>query len=171
MSKRDLKNYLSELNHQQIQEQILDLYGKFPEVKTYYDFVFNPNEEKLIREAKVKISYEYFPVKAKRPKMRRSVAQKILKHFINLGVDNFMIADLMLYNVELGLTFSAINRIKIDSFYKSFFNSFVQSVSFMIEKGILDSFSDRIQKIVLDAANQGWPNHPEFSAVVERFDY
>ncbi|WP_396179780.1 DUF6155 family protein, partial [Flavobacterium sp.] len=51
MSKRDLKKYVTELSKEQIEEQIIELYLKFPEVKTYYDFVFNPNEEKLLREA------------------------------------------------------------------------------------------------------------------------
>ena len=59
----------------------MDLYVRFPTVKAYYDFVFNPKEDKLIQEAKTKISNEYFPLKRKRPKARRSVAQKLIKHF------------------------------------------------------------------------------------------
>ena len=71
MSKRDLKNYLSELSPEQIQEQFMALYVKFPDVKTYYDFVFNPNEEKLQREAKIKVSNEYFPTRSKRGRRSR----------------------------------------------------------------------------------------------------
>ena len=37
--------------------------------------------------------------------MRRSVAQKYIKHFLLLGVDPFIIADVMLYNVEIAQTF------------------------------------------------------------------
>lgn len=171
MSKRDLKIYLSELSQQQIQEQLLELYVKFPDVKTYYDFVFHPNEEKLLREAKVKISYEYFPVKSKRAKMRRSIAQKIIKHFLNLGVDEHVIADVMLYNIEIALLYADDHKINHDSFYKSFFNSFSQSVAYMIEKGILDFFTDRLEKINAEVAKQTWPNQYEFSAIIERFDY
>ncbi|HEU0137624.1 MAG TPA: DUF6155 family protein, partial [Flavobacterium sp.] len=76
MSKRNLKKYLSGLTQEQTAEQLLELYDKFSDVKAYYDFVFNPNEEKLVREAKLKINNEYFPVKGKRAKLRRSVAQK-----------------------------------------------------------------------------------------------
>src|SRR4051812_37720093 len=99
MGKRDLKKYLSELGHEQIADQIMELYDKFPDVKTYYDFVFNPKEEKLLGDAKAKISNEYFPVKSKRPKLRRSTAQKYIKHFVSLGVDAFALLDLMLYNI------------------------------------------------------------------------
>ena len=59
MSKRDLKKYITELNKEQLEEQILELYDKFTDVKVYYDFVFNPNEKKLVQEAKLKISNEY----------------------------------------------------------------------------------------------------------------
>lgn len=171
MSKRDFKKYLTDLSEEQISEQILELYAKFPDVKTYYDFVFNPNEEKLQREARIKISNEYFPIKSKRPKMRRSTAQKIIKHFISLGVDSFVIADVMLYTIEIAQVYSEKNRTNNDAFYKSFLNSFNQGVSFLIEKGILDDFKERIEKIASIATAQKWSNRYEFNAVLERLDY
>ena len=63
MSKRDLKKYLSELSNEQLQLQIVALYDKFVPIKTYFDFVFNPKEENLVKDAKIKISNEYFPVR------------------------------------------------------------------------------------------------------------
>ena len=54
MSKRALKKYLTELNKEQLEEQVLDLYQRFKEVKSYYNFVFNPKEDKLLEEAKVR---------------------------------------------------------------------------------------------------------------------
>ena len=38
MSKRALKTYLSKLPKKALEEQIVELYEKFPTVKTYYDF-------------------------------------------------------------------------------------------------------------------------------------
>ena len=171
MSKRDLKNYLSELSPEQIQEQFMALYVKFPDVKTYYDFVFNPNEEKLQREAKIKVSNEYFPTRSKRAKMRRSIAQKIIKHFISLGVDVFITADLMLYTIEIAQVFSEQNRIKNEAFYKSAFNSFSQSISFMIDHQILYEFKDRLEKIVENSIQQKWPNQDELKAILDRLEY
>ena len=122
MSKRDLKKYLSELNKEQLEEQIIELYEKFSPVKVYYDFVFNPKEESLLQECKLKISNEYYPLKKlgrrSKPKMRRSVAQKYIKHFTLLGVDPFVIADVMLYNIEIAQTFSSEHVIKQDLFFK-----------------------------------------------------
>ena len=175
MSKRDLRKYLTELNKKQLEEQVLTLYEKFSAVKTYYDFVFNPKEDSLLKECKIKIYNEYFPQKtsgkARKPKMRRSVAQKYIKHFILLGVDPFVIGDVMLYSIEIAQTFSAERLVKQELFYKSMFNSFEQAVLFMIANGILNEFKTRISAINDQAVRQNWFNREEFSAIIERFEY
>ena len=171
MSKRDLKKYLSELDKVQLEEQVMELYDKFKDVKVYYDFVFNPKETNLVKEAKLKISNEYFPIRGKRPKMRRSTAQKFIKHFILLGVDAFIIADIMLFNIETAQSFSAKKDVKYESFYKSMLNSFEQAITFMIEKGILYEFKSRVVAIQKESESQKWFNRYEFNAIIERFDY
>lgn len=175
MSKRDLKKYLHELTKSQLEEQIIELYEKFSPVKTYYDFVFNPKEDVLLQESKLKISNEYFPARtsarARRPKMRRSVAQKYIKQFIVLGVDPFIIADVMLYSIEIAQAFSSDKLVKPQMFYKSMLHSFQQSVSFMITNGILNDFKTRIIAINKETMNQKWYNAPEFDAILERFEY
>jgi hypothetical protein len=177
MSKRDLKKYIVQLTKEQLEEQIVELYEKFAPVKVYYDFVFNPKEDKLLQESKVKISHEYFPIKkpnAKwRPKakMRRSVAQKIIKHFIMLGVDSFIIADIMLYNIEIAQTFSSNNYIKQELFYKSILNSFEQAVNFIISNGILPEFKSRILEIQQQTMQQKWKNKYEFESISDKIDF
>lgn len=171
MSKRDLKKYVSELTKVQLEEQIVELYDKFINVKTYYNFVFNPNENNLVKDAKLKISNEYFPIRGKRPKMRRSVAQKFIKHFILLGVDPFIIADVMLYTIEIAQTLSSEREIKQEAFYKSMLSSYQQAVSYMIEQGILAEFKSRVVVINEESIHQNWSTKYEFNAIVERFDY
>ncbi|MCC9020025.1 DUF6155 family protein [Flavobacterium lipolyticum] len=176
MSKRDLKKYLAELDKEQLEEQIIELYEKFSPVKVYYDFVFNPKEDKLLQECKVKISHEYFPIKKagarKRPKakLRRSVAQKYIKHFILLGVDPFVVADIMLYNIEIAQTYSSQNPVKQELFCKSIFNSFEQAVNFSISNGILPDFKERIVTIQQETLQQIWINRYDFEAILEKID-
>ena len=79
--------------------------------------------------------------------MRRSVAQKYIKHFILLGVDPFIIGDVMLYSIEIAQTFSAERFVKPELFFKSMLNSFEQAVKFMISNGILEEFKTRIVAI------------------------
>jgi len=172
MSKRDLKKYLAELNKEQLEEQLIELYEKFSPVKVYYDFVFNPKEESLLQEAKLKISHEYFPIqtgrKKKKPKMRRSVAQKIIKHFVLLGVDPFVVGDIMLYNIEIAQTFASGNTIKQELFFKSMQNSFEQATQYLIASGVLNDFKSRLVGIYNEAVSQKWKNKDQFKAILER---
>jgi hypothetical protein len=171
MSKRDLKKYLATLDKVQLEEQLIELYDKFKEVKVYYDFVFNPKENRLIEDAKIKIANEYFPINRKKAKMRRSVAQKYIKHFILLGVDVFLVADLMLYNIEIAMTFSSEKLIKQESFFKSMFTFYQQAISFFISNGILNEFNDRVVAIKEEAIRQNWVNQYEFNLVIEKLEY
>jgi hypothetical protein len=174
MSKRDLKKYLSELNKEQLAEQILELYEKFSPVKVYYNFVFSPKEELLLQECKLKISNEYFPIKKtgrrNKPKMRRSVAQKFIKHFIVLGVDSFIIADVMLYNIEIAQTYSSENTIKQELFFKSMFNSWQQLIEFTVSNGIYHEFKSRIEAVYFEVGKQKWCNLSEFDRIREQLE-
>jgi len=170
MSKRDLKKYLASLPKEELQEQLLSLYEKIVEVKTYYDFVFNPKEEKLEQEAKVKIANEYFPAKGKRPKLRRSTAQKYIKHFLTLGVDPFVIADIMLFNIETAQKYSARRELKYASFYKSMLNSYKQVVDYVVVNGISPNFKQRITDIYTAAKQQNWENWKEFERIFDNFE-
>lgn len=170
MSKRDLKKYLAQLPKEQLEEQLLALYEKFPEVKTYYNFVFNPREDKLEQEAKIKIGAEYFPPKGKRPKLRRGVAQKFIKHFISLGVDSFIVADIMLYNIEIAQTYAENKYISQEAFYKSIQNSYKQVIDYVVINGISPNFKGRIEKIYNNTVIQKWPNRKEFERLYDNFE-
>ncbi|WP_430682170.1 DUF6155 family protein [Maribacter halichondriae] len=147
----------------------MDLYMRFPVVKEYYDFIFNPKEDKLVQEAKAKISNEYFPLKRRRPKARRSVAQKFIKHFIKLGVEPHLIADVMLYNLEIAQSFSYERNVP-DSFYKSMLNSFTEAVHYISINGLLFDFKDRIVKIYTITQERNWPFGEGFSRALDILD-
>ena len=169
MSKRALKTYISKLPKKALEEQIVELYEKFPAVKIYYDFAFNPKEDKLVQDAKAKISNEYFPLKRRRPKARRSVAQKFLKHFIKLGVDPHLVADVMCYNLEIAQAFS-IEKNVADSFYRSMLNSFNEVIQYTTVQGIFPEFRERILKIYTETQNQKWLLEDEFSKALDIID-
>lgn len=170
MSKRDLKKYLASLPKDELEEQLLALYEKFADVKAYYDFVFNPKEEKLEQEAKVKIANEYFPLKSKRPKLRRSVAQKYIKHFLLLGVDPYVLADVMMFNIETAQKYSAKREMRYGSFYKSILNSYKQAVDYVVTHGMAPNFKDRIAAVQQEAERQDWENKKDFERIYDNFE-
>lgn len=169
MGKRELTRYLTDLKKKELEVQIIDLYNRFPIVKEYYNFVFNPNEDKLAQDAKIRISNEYFSRTGKRAKARRSVAQKIIKHFISLGVDPHIMADLMLYNLEIAQTYSQEKNLPA-SFYKSMGNSFNELVRYVSIHGLLGDFKKRIVAGYLFATEHNWPNLEEFSKSLDILD-
>jgi hypothetical protein len=171
MSKRELKNYATELSKEQLELQLMELYDKFSEVKTYFNFVFKPNEKNLLKDAKLKISHEFYPISSRRPKLRRSTSQKIIKHFKTLGVDCFVTADVMFYTIEIAQSYTDEKFITQESFYKSMFNSFEQAITFCIENGIIDDFKSRAEAIIKETISQKWMNTYQFQSLAERYFY
>lgn len=162
MSKKELKKYLKELPKRQLEEQVLDLYSRFKDVKVYYDFVFNPQEGQLLDECKFKINKEYFPVGRRKAKARRSVAQKYIRHFNNLGMEPGLIADVMLFNLETAQAFSAQKYIKQESFYTSMFRSFSDARDYIGDHGLNEVYYPRLQAIAETAWEQEWFNKAAF---------
>lgn len=166
MSKRELKKYIGELTKAQLEEQIIDLYARFKDVKAYYDFAFNPKEDKLLEECKFKIGKEYFPVNGRKPKMRRSVAQKYIRNFKTLGVEPAVIADVMLYNIEIAQAFCSEKPVKQDSFYTSMLKSFQEAVTYIFENGLKKEMQSRLDKIVDETIDQNWFNSKGFELAI-----
>lgn len=169
MSKRELRKYLKELTKEQLENQIIDIYDRFKNVKEYYDFAFNPKENELIERCRFQISKEYYPVGPRKAKMRRSVAQKWIKKLISLDADSSLLADLMFFNIEIAQTFSGEHLIRQESFYTSMYKSFDEALRFVSEKGILLEFRGRIEKIANDAWDQQWPNRKAFEDITDLY--
>jgi hypothetical protein len=170
MSKRDLKKYLASLPKEELEVQLMALYEKFADVKAYYNFVFNPREDKLADEAKLKIAAEYFPPRGKRPKLRRSTAQKYIKNFLNLGVDPFVVADVMLFNIETAQKYSARREMRYGSFYKSMLNSYKQVADYATTNGMAGDYKERIAGVYKEAVRQQWENQKEFERIYDNFE-
>ena len=170
MSKRDLKKYLGSLEKDQLEEQILELYDKFDDVRIFYNFAFDPKEDKLIGDAKFRISKEYFPQNKRKAKARRSVAHNQIRHFLQLGVEPNLIADVMLFNIEIAQTFSSDRQNITESFSKSLFKSFEQAVNFIHQNELISEFMRRMQKITDEAEAQKWPNLYQFEKLTDQFN-
>ncbi|HLS29851.1 MAG TPA: DUF6155 family protein [Flavobacteriaceae bacterium] len=169
MSKRELRKYLRELKKEDLEKQVIDLYERFKPVKVFYDFVFNPKEEELLQKAKYKISKEYFPKTNRKPKARRSIAQKEIRHFRQLGVDPYITADLMLYNIEIAQIFSEEQKTLNEAFCKSILKSYEEATKYITENGITSAFRSRIVKIAITAEKQNWRNKYLFEKIEIQF--
>lgn len=168
MSRRKLKSYLEGLSKKELETQLLELHDRLKEVRDFYKFVFNPQEDLMLEDAKLKISKEYFPTgKRKRAKKRRSVAQNHIKEFIKLGVDAQLILDLMLFNVEIALTYNQENPIKQEAFYKSMLTSYREAFFYAKKNGLIEAHLMRFEKIIDAVYAQEWYNKSAFEAVMD----
>ena len=163
MSKKEFRKYIHSLKKDQLEEQLLDLYERFADVKVYYDFAFNPREEKLIEEYKFRVQKEYFPPSGRKPKARRSVAQRHLRHFIKLGMAPDLVADAMLFNLETAQQFSALKAIRQESFYISMLKSYREARAFIASHNLEMQFRSRLDAIAEAAWKQEWFNRAAFS--------
>ncbi len=170
MSKRELKGYLTGLKKAQLEEQIIDLYERFKAVKTYYDFAFNPQEQKIMDAAKAKVYKEYFPNTKRRAKARRSVAQKHIQHFKTIEMDPSLIADFMLYNLNIAQLFCKEKTVNQAAFYKSMLKSYRELIVYVIQKGIHQPFKERIALIRDEAKLQSWENWFDFDDAYQLLD-
>ncbi len=167
MSKKLLQKHLVELQKEHLEIMVLDLYDKFPEVKTYFNFVFNPNEKKLLEQARVKVANEFFPLKRKRPKARRSVAQKYIKHFKTLGMSPELIAEFMWYNIGLMHTFCEEKPQRLP-FFKSFCNFYKEALQFASYHQIIPLYKTQI--LAVYTASKDWENAYDFEMSLQTIE-
>jgi len=167
MSKKLLQKHLVELQKEHLEIMVLDLYDKFPEVKTYFNFVFNPNENKLLEQARVKVANEFFPLKRKRPKARRSVAQKYIKHFKTLGMSPELIAEFMWYNIGLMHSFCEEKPQRLP-FFKSFCNFYKEALQFASYHQIIPLYKTQI--LAVYTASKDWENAYDFEMSLQTIE-
>ena len=167
MSKKLLQKHLVELQKEHLEIMVLDLYDKFPEVKTYFNFVFNPNENKLLEQARIKVANEFFPLKRKRPKARRSVAQKYIKHFKTLGMYPELIAEFMWYNIGLMHTFCEEKPQRLP-FFKSFCNFYKEALQFASYHQIIPLYKTQI--LAVYTASKDWENAYDFEMSLQTIE-
>ena len=167
MSKKLLQKHLVELQKEHLEIMVLDLYDKFPEVKTYFNFVFNPNENKLLEQARIKVANEFFPLKRKRPKARRSVAQKYIKHFKTLGMSPELIAEFMWYNIGLMHTFCEEKPQRLP-FFKSFCNFYKEALQFASYHQIIPLYKTQI--LAVYTASKDWETAYDFEMSLQTIE-
>jgi hypothetical protein len=167
MSKKLLQKHLFELQKEHLESMVLDLYDKFPEVKTYFNFVFNPNEKKLLEQARIKVASEFFPLKRKRPKARRSVAQKYIKHFKTLGMSPELIVEFMWFNIGIMHTFCEERPQRLP-FFKSFCNFYKEALQLTSYHGIVPLYKTQI--LAIYNSSKDWENAYDFEMSLQNIE-
>ena len=127
MSKAQLKKYLLRLTKEQVIDVVLELYEARKEVKEYLDFYVNPNDDAKLEEYKKIIYNEFYPNRGE-PKCRFSICRKAVSDFKKLKPHPACIADLMLFYIETGVSFTVEDGDMWDQYYIALENNFGKKI-------------------------------------------
>ena len=155
MSKSKLKKELQTLTKEQLIEQIISLYDTFKPVKEYYQTYLNPdNIDEMFEKYKAIIVQEFYPnTKSWNPKMRFSVAKKVIADFSALKPPPKLLADIMVTLCENTCKFTNEYGDMTEQFYNSTVNNFERTLKYLQKKGYWIILSGIAKNV------SGMPNH------------
>lgn len=168
ITKLSLKKHLDELDKDEVVEEVLKLYAKFPQVKEYYQMELSDDTQTFVEGYKKKIKAIYFPARGyKHP--RASAIRRIISKFKKVAVFEFDIIDLLLYRVENGIAYSKTFGGIDEAFYTSIQSSYDEALKLIAKNNLFSEFQERCQQIVTDSQYIGWGFHDYLSDAYEEF--
>lgn len=161
MKVADFKHHLKNSTKEQLEKDILDLYKKSDFVKDYYTSKnLEGGELSLLKKHQQIIEQEFFPVRGF-GEGRLSVAKKSITAFKKLCTNPILIADLMLFYVEIGVKYTLCYGDIDAPFYTSMENMYKNALSLIDKNNFRTIFNVRCQKIVEDTSGIGWGFHDQ----------
>ena len=129
----------------------------------YYNFVFLYI---VIEKYKAIIKDEFFPNRGF-GRAKLSVAKKAISDFKKICQTKALVADLMLYYVEIGVRFTREYGDIDEPFYNSMEGMYEKVMNYIAENELQEAFKDRCRKVVVNTSNIGWGFHDTLSDIYE----
>ena len=157
----ELKKHLKSSTKEQLVSDIADLFKKNEFVKDYFHSKFgDDNSHSILVKHKAIIENEFFPSKGE-GKVRLSVAKKAITEFKKISNDKSLIAELMLFYVENGVSYTNCYGDINEQFYLSMESMYERTLDFITDNNLIDIFKGRCRKIVDDSVDIGWGFHDQ----------
>jgi hypothetical protein len=168
--RRELKNHLRQLTHEQLINHLLYLGDAFNEVQGYLQNVVRPADEDAVRARYQRvIESEFFPARGY-GKARLSIARKAVTDYGKVALTTRGPADLMLFYVETGLRFAREFGVDEAAFYVSMLRMSRDALDWIVAHGLEAEFHARCQQLLDATEGMGWGVHDTlFSEYHDRF--
>jgi hypothetical protein len=153
----DIKKELNKLDKDKIVKLIIELYKKNKSVKDFFDFYVDPNEKALLEKYKAKVFEAFYPKKGDILKLKEGI--QAINEFKKYEVSAEYVADLMLFYVECGITFTKEFGDIDEQFYLSLERMFDKSLILIKKESLLKKFKMRADKVLTDTDGIGWYFH------------
>jgi len=157
MGLTDIKKELKNLDKDQLINLIADLYKNNKSVKEYFDFYVNSDSGELFEKYREKIFNAFFPKRGTTYKLKDG--KQAITDFKKNGGSADLVADLMLFYVEMGVEFTNNYGDINESFYKSVARMYLDALILIKKENLLDKFYQRSFKAVHESDGIGWGFH------------
>ncbi len=157
MGLTDIKKELKKLDKNKLIELFAELYKKNTAVKEFLNFYVNPDEKELLEKYRDKVFEAFYPKRGNQLKLKEG--KQAISDFKKLGVSPELLADLMLFYVETGVSFTNDFGDIDEAFYSSLENTFHTALKLMKKENLLEKFVDRAGQVVSDSDGIGWGFH------------
>jgi hypothetical protein len=152
----ELKKILQDKSNEELMNEIVKLYKKFPDVKDFYSLnLSKEGKTEVTKKYKKIIDNQFFPSRGI-GKLKLSVARKAVNDFKKISHSTEDIADMMLYYVDNGVMFTNSYGDIYDSFYNSIETMFESALKYIAQKNLQERFYEQCKQIVEDTSGIGW---------------
>lgn len=156
MSKSQLKKYLKELNRDQLEEFILDIYSDVKSAKEYLDFFLNPDVTKLVDKTQLQLYSKFYrPNGEPVSNLKFSKVNDIMKDFTNKMRDPYIVADMMVYLLTIICDYGR-NYSYSESFVRSVISNFKRFSNWLVTNGLEKDYLQKMKNLITMTYSIGW---------------
>ncbi len=147
MSKASLKKILKEMDRDQLVELVLEAYDSRKEIKDYFEFWQNPDENEELQKTVQLLFREFFLSNGKnRKRFSRSNINKIVKDFNNICFGEEVRARLLMKLAEFAVVWTN-NRTRNNAFREISLRYIDNFESYVISTGQEERFEMSVKKL------------------------
>ena len=166
---RQLKAYLNSREHDELVDDIVELFKRQDAVQDYYQLrLADGYDEELLERFKARIKDEFFPARGF-GEARLSIARKPITEYRQVSGSAEGLADLMLFYVEMGVAYTNAYGDINASFYNSMESMYARALRLVVKEDMLGKFAVRCEKIVKDTSGMGWGFHDTLSELYREY--
>lgn len=169
ITQKQLKKHLQALSDEELREEILRLYSTIPLVKEYFQIELSSESTALVLAYKQKIKRYYFPKGRgiKRPKAAKM--RELVRDFQRISPFPYDVIDLLLYQAECMVEFSAANGFVSSGFQKTLISRYKEALLLINKEMLRSDFMKRSQAILKNTRFMHWDTYDQLLQLYIRF--
>ena len=158
---KQLKRHLQELSEEELREEMIRLYQRFPLVKEYFQLELSQDSTALVSAYKQKIQRYYFPKgkSIKRPKAAKM--RGLIRDFQRISTFPYDVADLLLFQTECMVAFSESKGYVSAGFQQTLISRYKEALVLIKKEMLKDPFMQRCQAILKKSRFMHWNTYEQ----------